>query len=86
VIALSDSNKEVTREMIEAAKEYPFEKLYHFTGRKCACPFHEDRDTSMKLYSNNTVHCFSCRKSWDTIEFIRKLEELSFLEAVKKLQ
>ncbi len=83
---MSDSDEAATKEMIEAAKEYPFEKLYRFTGRKCKCPFHEDRDTSMKLYSNNTVHCFSCRKSWDTIEFIRKLEELSFLEAVKKLQ
>jgi hypothetical protein len=35
VIALSDSDKAATKEMIEAAKEYPFEKLYHFTGRKC---------------------------------------------------
>lgn len=72
--------------MIEAAKEYPFEKLYHFTGKTCKCPFHGGNYPSMKLYSNNTVHCFSCGKSWDTIEFVRKLEGLSFWDAVRKLQ
>jgi len=34
------------------------------------CPFHEDRNASMKIYTNtNTFNCFGCGKNGDTIEF-----------------
>lgn len=76
----------ITEEMIQAAKDYPFKDLYEFRNGMCVCPFHADKDPSMKLYSNNTVHCFSCHKSWGTIAFITELEGLSFQDAVRKLQ
>jgi len=34
------------------------------------CPFHEDRNASMKIYTNtNTFNCFGCGKNGDAIEF-----------------
>ncbi len=34
------------------------------------CPFHEDSNASMKVYTNtNTFNCFGCGKNGDTIEF-----------------
>lgn len=87
VIALRDDKKSsITDAMIQTAKDYPFTDLHQFRNGTCICPFHADKAPSMKLYSNNTVHCFSCQKSWDTIAFIRELEGLSFPDAVKRLQ
>lgn len=77
---------EITFEMKQAAKEYPFTNLHQFKYGKCVCPFHADNDPSMKLYPDNTVHCFSCNKSWDTIAFVMDLEGLSYYEAIKRLQ
>jgi DNA primase len=49
------------------------------------CPFHPDSKPSMSL-KDNRVRCWSCmEKSMDTIEFMRKLEGLSFKEAVRRL-
>jgi len=76
----------ITQEMITRAKEYPFQELYEFKRGSCVCPFHADKDPSMKLYKNNTVHCFGCHKSWDTIAFLQDLKGISFVEAVRALQ
>ncbi len=36
------------------------------------CPFHEDKDPSLKVYTNtNTFNCFGCGKAGDQIEFIQ---------------
>jgi hypothetical protein len=87
VIALRDGHKgNITDEMIQTAKAYPFQELYEFKHGACVCPFHEDKDPSMKLYKDNRVHCFSCNKSWDTIDFIKEREGITFQEAVKRLQ
>lgn len=88
VIALRKPNTNgITDEMIQNAKDYPFMDLYQFKHGSCVCPFHADKDPSMKLYKNtNTVHCFSCNKSWDTIAFIQELEGITFPEAVRRLQ
>lgn len=76
---------DITPDMIARAKEHPFEDLWVFKRNMALCPFHPDRDASMKLYSDNHVHCFSCHKSWDTIAFKQELEGLTFPEAVRRL-
>ena len=41
---------------------------------------------SMKYYEKeNRVHCFSCGKSWDSIDVYQKLNNCSFKDAVNKL-
>jgi DNA primase len=42
------------------------------------CPFHEDKDPSLKVYTNtNTFNCFGCGKAGDQIEFIQEHEKCS---------
>lgn len=49
------------------------------------CPFHEDKDPSLKLYyETNTFNCFSCSANGDVIEFIQLKEKISKHEAILK--
>jgi len=83
----TNKQSDITPDMIARAKEYPFEELYpHFKKTMALCPFHADKDASMKLYPNNTVHCFSCGKSWDTISFMQAIGGLTFPEVIRRLQ
>ena len=49
------------------------------------CPFHEDKEPSMKIYpKTETFNCFGCKANGDTIEFIQLKEKCSKHEALKK--
>ena len=47
------------------------------------CPFHADRNPSMKVDSR--FHCFGCGADGDVIDFTAKLFQLSLLQAAEKL-
>ena len=47
------------------------------------CPFHADRDPSMKVDSR--FHCFGCGVDGDAIDFTAKLFQLSLRQAAEKL-
>lgn len=50
------------------------------------CPFHGDTAPSMLInVDKNFAFCFSCNKGWDSVEFIRKKENIGFFDALKKL-
>lgn len=77
---------DITQDMINTAKDFPFEDLYPFKRGMALCPFHPDSKPSMSL-KNNRVRCWSCMdKSMDTIEFSMKLNSITFPEAVRRLQ
>lgn len=78
--------REDNYERVRLAKEVPFPEIWDFNKfGQAVCPFHADKDPSMKYYpKSNTVHCFSCARTWDTIQFVRELDNLSFSEAVAK--
>jgi len=73
--------------MIEKAKQFPFQELVQFNQRGFAkCPFHDEKTGSFHLMTpENRAHCFSCGKSWDTIQFIMDRDKVNFIDAVKKL-
>lgn len=48
------------------------------------CPFHDDRNPSMKL-NENYFYCFGCGAKGDVIDFVERLFNLSSYEAAKKL-
>lgn len=55
------------------------------------CIFHDEKTGSMKYNSEktkypNTVHCFSCGKTWDVISVYMKIHDLPFKEAIKRLK
>ena len=81
-----NSKTEINDEMIERAKEYPFENLVDLNRSKfILCPFHDDSKPSFFI-KNNFGFCFSCGKSADTIDFVMQTRSLTFIEAVKSLQ
>jgi hypothetical protein len=84
-IYFTENPTEDNSEKVRMAKEVPFDNFLEFNKfGQAVCPFHGDTAPSMKLYGNNTVHCFSCHKSWDTIQFVRELYNLGFKEAIAK--
>ena len=48
------------------------------------CPFHNEKTPSMKIFDKD-YHCFGCGENGDAITFVQKLFNLSFQEALKKI-
>jgi len=52
----------------------------------CNCPFHNEKTPSFNVNPGRQFfHCFGCGESGDAISFVRKYENLPFIDAVKKL-
>ena len=50
------------------------------------CPFHSEKTPSFSVSTDkNFFHCFGCKASGDVITFIRRIENLDYVEAVKLL-
>lgn len=50
------------------------------------CPFHDDKTPSMKIYeATNSFYCFGCGSGGDVIDFVAKIENINFKEAVRLL-
>lgn len=50
------------------------------------CPFHNEKTPSFTVSETKQLfHCFGCGEGGDAISFIMKMENLSFLEAIKFL-
>ena len=65
----------------EAAEYYGLEVN---RGNMVCCPFHNDRTPSMKL-NEEYFYCFGCGAAGDVINFVRKISNLGYVEAVKQL-
>ncbi|NLU69214.1 DNA primase [Streptomyces sp. HNM0574] len=53
---------------------------------KGLCPFHDEKSPSFHVSpSKGLYHCFGCQEGGDTLDFIRKVDHLSFSEAVERL-
>ena len=81
-------------ERIQQAKQVPIESLHQFEKARrttqntttALCPFHSEKTPSFKIYhDDNHYHCFGCQEHGDAIDFIQKLHQSSFKEAVKLL-
>lgn len=50
------------------------------------CPFHHEKTPSFAISeSDQFYHCFGCGASGDIIKFVREMENIDFMEAVKLL-
>ncbi len=53
---------------------------------KGVCPFHEDNDPSLTVDPEKKLwHCFGCGAGGDVFNFLMKIENLSFPDAVREL-
>lgn len=66
------------REVLERYGYEPNKKRF------ICCPFHLEKTPSMKIFEKD-YHCFGCGEHGDTITFVQKLFNLSFQEALKKI-
>lgn len=52
----------------------------------CLCPFHAEKTPSCTIYAaEQNFHCFGCGVGGDVITFVRKIENLEYVEAIEKL-
>ncbi|MCL2508065.1 MAG: DNA primase [Oscillospiraceae bacterium] len=50
------------------------------------CPFHSEKTPSFTVYpDSNSFYCFGCGAGGDVITFVRRVENLDYVEAVKSL-
>jgi DNA primase len=50
------------------------------------CPFHSEKSPSFTVYpENQSFYCFGCGAGGDVITFVRRIENLEYVEAVKFL-
>lgn len=67
--------------MREVLERYGYEP--NNKGFMC-CPFHNEKTPSMKVYEKD-YHCFGCGEHGDIVTFVQKFFNLSFQEALKKI-
>lgn len=53
-------------------------------NHKGCCPFHDDRDPSLVVYADH-FHCYGCSAHGDVIDWLFRIEGVSFPEAVVRL-
>jgi hypothetical protein len=52
----------------------------------CLCPFHQDKEPSMKIYPNGKgFYCFACGTGGDQIKFVALYQDVRNEEAAKEL-
>lgn len=53
---------------------------------QCKCPFHKDGNPSMGISDEKGVYnCFSCGAKGDAVQFVKDIEQLTFIDAVKRI-
>ena len=53
---------------------------------KGLCPFHNEKTPSFTVYpESQSFYCFGCGAGGDAITFMRRIENLDYVEAVKQL-
>lgn len=57
---------------------------YKIRNNMICCPFHNDKTASMRIY-DKSFYCFGCNKTGDIIQFVEYLFNLSFKEAMQKI-
>ena len=73
-------------DLVEFVRQYvPHLKKAGKTWKAC-CPFHKEKTPSFTVSSEKGLYyCFGCQEGGDIFDFLMKMENLSFNEAVRKL-
>ena len=82
----------ITRSDIDKVKSIPIENILNISLRKSGgvliglCPLHKEKHPSFYIYpETNTCWCYGCNQGGDTINIIKLLHGLNFIQAVQWL-
>lgn len=78
----------INEDDIARAKQTPIESILPselVRGYAC-CPLHKEKTPSFHVRKNNTFMCFGCQEYGDVIDLYQKLNNCTFIEAVKALK
>jgi len=87
--------KRIIARHIERAKEFPIQELYEGKLRRAGknllgtCPFHSEKTASFYITPQNKFKCFGCGAYGDSIEFYKRLNNLTskdFIKIIRALQ
>lgn len=90
----SQESTRLTEQQIESARQYPLADLFEaegFTLRRQGatflthCPLHDEHTPSCTIYPDGHFFCYGCQRGGDTLDFVQKVKNLSFREAVTYL-
>lgn len=90
-IKLDEVEGEISESELQFAKEYPIEDLYEGRLRGSTrlmgiCPFHTEDSPSFTIFTDdNKFYCFGCNANGDSIDFYMRQNDVSFMQAVKRL-
>ena len=74
----------INRDKIEMARNIDPRSFLEAKGGMIKCPYHDDTNPSMSI-GRGFFNCFVCGKHVDSIDYIRKVNGLSFADAVNYL-
>ena len=58
----------------------------HGSTSKGLCPFHNEKTPSFTVYNDTqSFYCFGCGAGGDAVTFLKKIENLDYIDAVKLL-
>ena len=80
-----DAAKQITStlKMRDVAEFYGFK--VNKSGFMC-CPFHKEKTASLKIYDGDRgFSCFGCNTNGSVIDFVMKLFEMDFQQAIRKI-
>lgn len=76
----------ITESDVMRARESPIENLFpDHKNHTVYCPFHDDKRPSASI-KKGFLYCFTCGRGFDSIEVYRKINGVSFVDAVKALR
>jgi len=74
----------ISPERVAQARSYPIKELIKTFHGMAKCPFHPDKRPSMDT-RNNFYYCYGCGATGDVIDWVMKIENLTFTQAITRL-
>ena len=70
---------------VEVARREGIEVIRRGTREWARCPFHPDREPSLRFTENGGWWCFGCHQGGDAVSFLSRLKQIPPLQAARQI-